>query len=48
MNEEDILASSQGEEEWEAFTDDDVLADEPAPKCFLFFYIRTWDIIDEA
>ncbi len=43
-----ILANFQGEEEWEAFTDNDVLADEPAPKCFLFFYIRTWDIIDEA
>jgi hypothetical protein len=26
-------------EDWEAITDDYVLVDEPAPKCFLFFYI---------
>jgi hypothetical protein len=40
MNEEDILADFPEEEEWEAFADDDILADEPTPKHHLYFYTK--------
>ena len=38
MDEKNIPANCPGEEEWEAFANDDDLANKPAPNCRLLFY----------
>ena len=38
MDEKNIPANCPGEEEWEAFANDDDLANKPAPNCRSLFY----------